>query len=191
MLMGQEAASNTGIPLFNNLLNQNKMPISNLNNIHFSQAEMDAINKGWDEILTILNGKSRNLNPEERQKYGSVSEQNKLVIQKMLDYHRNQPHLDCPDVDYNETLQDWADRNFLAAFVAKMTEASNICNNIRITHDYDAYKAAQTDYDFAKYKMSTEPGAGWESKYDELLPFFRTNTGGGVKENTAAEPAQA
>ena len=163
------------------------MPISNLNNEHFSQAEMDSINKSWNDILAVLNGKSRNLSPEERQRYGSVSEQNKLVVLKTLEYHGNQPHLDCPDVDYAETTLDWADRTFIAGFIAKMTEAGNICNNIRITHDYDAYKAAQTDYDYTKYKMGTAPGAGWESKYDELLPFFKTNTGGGkddTKEDT-------
>ena len=155
------------------------MPISNLNNDHFSQADMDKINEGWANILAVLNTKSRNLTPEERQKFGSVSEQNKLVVQKTLDYHANQPHLDCPDVDYAETVLDWTDRSFIAGFIAKMAEAGNICNNIRITHDYDAYKAAQTDYDFTKYKMNTAPGAGWESKYDDLLPFFRTNEGGG------------
>lgn len=155
------------------------MPISNLNNDHFGQAEMDAINKGWNDILTVLTGKTRNLSPEERQKFGSVSEQNKLVVQKTLEYHTNQPHLDCPDVDYAEMTADWADRTFLAGFIARMTEADNICNNIRITHDYDAFKGAQTDYDFTKYKMTTAPGAGWESKYDDLLPFFKTNDGGG------------
>lgn len=156
------------------------MPISNLNNVHFTQVEMDGINTAWTSILTTLNGKSRNLTPEERQKFGSVSEQNKLVVQKTLEYHANQPHLDCPDVDYAETILDWADRSFLAGFITKMAEANNVCNNIRITHDYDAYKAAQTDYDFTKYKMNTAPGAGWESKYDDLLPFFKTNNGGGA-----------
>lgn len=164
------------------------MPISNLNNEHFSQAEMDSMNKSWNDILAVLNGKSRNLSPEERQRFGSVSEQNKLVVLKTLEYHGNQPHLDCPDVDYAETTLDWADRTFIAGFIAKMTEAGNICNNIRITHDYDAYKAAQTDYDYTKYKMGTAPGAGWESKYDELLPFFKTNSGGGGKDDTKEDP---
>lgn len=134
------------------------MPITNFNNDHFSQPEMDTINNGWTQILTVLNSKSRNLSPEERQKFGSVSEQNKLVVQKTLDYNLNQPHLNCPDVDYAEITLDWADRTFIAGFIARMAEAGNICNNIR---------------------MGTAPGAGWESKYDDLLPFFKTNTCGG------------
>lgn len=165
------------------------MPITNLNDVHFSQAEMDSINKSWSAIIAVLTGKSRNLNPEERQKFGSVSEQNKLVVLKTLEYHSNQPHLDCPDVDYEETMLDWADRTFIAGFMAKMTEAGNICNNIRITHDYDAYQAAKTDYKYTKYKMGTAPGAGWESKYDELLPFFKTYEGDGKADNTEEQPA--
>lgn len=155
------------------------MPISNLNNVHFTQPEEDAINKAWTDILAVLNTKSVNLNPEERQKFGSVAEKNKLVVLKTLEYHTNQPHLDCSDVNYTEVQADWADRSFMAGFISKMAEANIICNNIRITHDYDAYKAAQTDYNYTKYKMDTEPGAGWESKYNDLLQFFKTNDGSG------------
>lgn len=155
------------------------MPISNLNNVHFAQAEEDVINKAWIDILAVLNAKSVNLNPEERQKFGSVAEKNKLVVLKTLEYHTNQPHLDCVDVNYTEVQADWADRTFMAGFISKMAEANVICNNIRITHDYDAYKAAQNDYNYTKYKMDTEPGAGWESKYNDLLQFFKTNDGSG------------
>ena len=158
------------------------MPISNLNNDHFTQGEMDTMNKAWSDLMTVLIPKSRNLSPEERQKYGSVSEQNKLVVQKMLDYHTNQPHLDCPDVNYAETILDWTDRTFSAAFVTKFAEATNIFNNIRILHDFDSYKAAQMDYDFTKYKMGTDPGAGFESKYEDLLQFFKTSDGAPKKE---------
>jgi len=155
------------------------MPITNLNNDHFTQAEMDDVNNAWEAIIIVLTGKSRNLSPEERKKFGSISEQNKLVVLKTIDYHSNQKHLDCPDVDYKELAADWADRTFLAGFIAKMAEGNNICNNIRITHDYDAYKAAQSDYDYTKYKLSQSPGAGWESKFDDLLPFFKTSDGPG------------
>lgn len=155
------------------------MPISNLNNDHFTQAEMDEVTRGWSQVLSVLNGKSRNLSPEERKKFGSISEQNKLVVMKTMDYHTNQPHLDCPDVNYDELAADWADRTFLSGFIAKLAEANNICNNIRITHDFDAYKAAQSDYDYTKYKMNQSPGAGWESKFDDLLPFFKKSDGPG------------
>lgn len=164
------------------------MPISNLNNVHFTQPEMDAINKAWTEILAVIIPVSRNLSPEERIKYGSIAEKNKLVVLKTLEYHTNQPHLDCTDVNYTEVQADWTDRSFMAGFIAKMEEAKNICNNIRITHDYDAYQAARLDYDFTKYKMGTDPGAGWESKYNDLLLFFKTNDGTGGNDSPPPPP---
>ena len=153
------------------------MPITNLNGVHFTQAEKDDISSHWKSIRQILETKNVNLSPEEREKFGSVSEQNKLVVQKVLDYSINQTHLQCPEVDYAETSADWEDRKFLAGFITDLEEAMVISNNIRITHDFDAYQAARTDYNYTKYRMDTDGGAGWETKYNDLLPFFRTNDG--------------
>ena len=153
------------------------MPISNLNNDHFTQKEIDIINQAWGTIMNVLAAKTRNLSPEERMKYGSISEQNKLVVMKTLEYAGNQHHLNSPDVDYKELQADFDDRMFLAGLVSRMVEATNICNNIRITHDYDAYQAARLDYDYTKYKLKTQPGAGFESKYNDLLTFFKTSDG--------------
>jgi len=149
------------------------MAITNLNNDHFSDQEKKIINEGWEMIMKVLTKKTRNLSPEERKKYGSISEENKLVVQKVLEYNQNQPHLSSPDVDYSELKADWADRMFLAGFLSRMVEATNICNNIRITHDYDAFQNSRVDYKHCKYKMETEPGAGFESKYKDLLYFFK------------------
>lgn len=103
-----------------------------------------------------------------------------MVVIKILDYDTNQPHLNCPQVDYVETRADWADRTFLAGFMSSLAEANLICDNIRITHDYDAYNAARTDYNYTKYRMeSGDSGAGWETKYNDLFPFFNTRGDGG------------
>lgn len=153
------------------------MPISNLNNDHFLIEEMVKINDAWAIILDVLTRKTRNLSPEERTKYGSIAENNKLVVQKVLEYSVNHPHLKSPDIDYDELEYDWKDRMFLSGFVSRMVEATNIANNIRITHDYDAFQNSRLDYDYTKYKMNTTPGAGFESKYKDLLYFFKTNTG--------------
>mgnify|MGYP003579522416 FL=1 len=122
------------------------MPNSNLNNEHFTEDEMKIIAKAWDAISNVMRKKARNLSPEERKTYGSVSEENKLVVLKVLDYEGTHPHLKAPEVDYDELKADWADRNFLAGFVSQMIEMMNIANNIRITHDYDAYQNSRTDY---------------------------------------------
>jgi hypothetical protein len=75
------------------------MPVTNLNNDHFNEQEKVQINQAWAYIMQVLTRKTRNLSPEERQKYGSISEENKLIVQKVLDYNTNQPHLNSPEVD--------------------------------------------------------------------------------------------
>jgi hypothetical protein len=169
------------------LLNPTIMPITNLNNDHFTEQEKVQIDKAWTSIMQVLTRKTRNLSPEERKKYGSISEENKLVVQKVLDYNTNQPHLNAPEVDYAELMADWTDRMYLAGFLSRMVEATNIANNVRITHDYDAFQNSRIDYKYTKYKMDTEPGAGFESKYNDLLYFFRTFDG--QEEEEAIPPA--
>ena len=156
------------------------MPIFNLNNAHISAADKTRITDALDDIMEVLTPISVNLSPEDRKRYGSVAEQSKLIVQKVLDYNNSQPHLSTPDVSYTEMAADWTSRSFMAAVIARLTEAATICNNIRITHDYDAYNLARQDYDYTKYKKDTQGGASWETKYDELKALFTTNPGGGT-----------
>jgi patatin-like phospholipase/acyl hydrolase len=156
------------------------MPFTNLNSDHFSPEEQEQINKGWGLIMQVLQKKTRNLSPEERKTYGSISEENKLIVQKVLDYQRNQPHLSSPDIDFKELQADWNDRTLLSGLMSKMAEGITIANNIRITHDYDAFQNARIDYNYTKYKMDTDPGAGFETKYNDLLYFFKTYSGQGA-----------
>ena len=63
-------------------------------------------------------------------------------------------------------------------------------NNAKILHDLDNYQASLTDYDYAKYKASTQ-AVGYQTKVNELTQFF---TGGNITsakststDNTTAE----
>lgn len=56
------------------------MPFTNLDNRHFSAAEKTAINTAITSIETAVATKLTNLSGEERQKYGSINEQNKLIV---------------------------------------------------------------------------------------------------------------
>ena len=48
--------------------------------------------------------------------------------------------------------------------------------NAKILHDWDNYQAALTDYDYAKYKVTTN-ATGYQTKVSEIGQFFnRTGT---------------
>lgn len=156
------------------------MPITNLNNVHFTTAEINEARLIAARLFAIVNTKTRNLTAEERKEYGSINEQNKLVALKVLDYASNQPTLRSPDVDYVELTADWDDRSFLAGIMDTLGNIIKVADNIRITHDWDAYQASKQDYRHAEYRGKTDGGAAFEEKYNTLKDFFTTNTGGGT-----------
>ena len=67
------------------------MPFENLNNNHYVAAEKTAVGASLTALETALSAKIKNLSAEERQKYGSVNEQNKLIVNKVKDYKASQP----------------------------------------------------------------------------------------------------
>ena len=157
------------------------MPFENLNNIHYAAAEKTAVGASLTALETALKVKFKNLSAEERQKYGSVNEQNKLIVNKVKDYRASQPSLSSPDVDWVEFQSDFDSRDFLQATIGRLQTLIDGLTNNKILHDYDNYQAALTDYDFSKYKASTK-AAGYEGKVNAIAQFF---TGGSTAAKTA------
>lgn len=154
------------------------MPTNNLINDHYTEAEKTQVQVLFRQIRDIIKPRTRNLSPDERRQFGSIHEQTKLLVQKGLDYHRNQPELDSPDVDWVEQEADYSDRHFLESIIISSTELGQIADNTRILHDYDAYKNELVDYAYTQYKAEKSSEPGWETKYNDLKQFM-PNTGGG------------
>jgi patatin-like phospholipase/acyl hydrolase len=153
------------------------MPIDNFSGLHFTGQEMQDVDTALQTIEDIIRAKSKNFTPDERQKYGSINEQNKLLVNKVLDYQKNQPQLASTDVDWKEYNEDFSDRSFLDTRLNRLEGIQEMMNDTKIAHDFDNYQAALTDYDYTKYKASTNaPGFG--AKAEDLKQFF---PGGGTK----------
>jgi hypothetical protein len=152
------------------------MPFENLNNNHYLAAEKTAVATSLAALEATLIPKIKNLNSEERQKYGSINETNKLIVNKAKDYRASQPTLSSPDVDWVEFQSDFESRDFLQATILRLQNMIDGLSNNKILHDFDNYQAALTDYDYSKYKASTKV-AGFENKVNEMGQFFnRTGT---------------
>jgi hypothetical protein len=147
------------------------MPFTNFDSRHFTAAEKTAVNTALTSLETALQPKTANLSAEERQQYGSVNEQNKLIINKVKDFRDSQPALSSPDVDWTEFANDHDTRAYLQATIQRLQSLIDGMNNAKILHDWDNYQAALTDYDFAKYKISTN-ATGYQTKVNELAQFF-------------------
>lgn len=156
------------------------MPFTNLENRHFTAAEKTTINGLMTQLETAFANKIANLTPEERKKYGSINEQNKLIVNKVKDFRDNQPTLSSADVDWVEFAADFDDRAFKQAVIIRFATLVDGLDNSKILQDYDNYQAALTDYEYAKYKASAN-AQGYSQKVAEIAQFFT----GGANTNTA------
>lgn len=147
------------------------MPFVNLNDKHFTDTEKTAIESALQTLENLLKPKLATLTPEERTTYGSVAEQNKLVISKVRDYRMSQQELSSPDVDWEEFEADFQSRVFLQNLLMRMENIESGVNCSKILHDWDNYQATLTDYDYTKYKNSIG-SFGYEVKSAEIRQFF-------------------
>ena len=151
------------------------MAITNLNNTHLTAAQVTDAQNALTQLETALQVINVNLSAEDRQKYGSINEQNKLFVNKVYDFNESQPTLSSPDVDWEEFNRDFTSRTNLEAIIARLDSLSTKLKNAKILHDYDNYQAALTDYAYTNYKAGTA-SPGFETKMNETKQFFGKTT---------------
>ena len=152
------------------------MPLLNFESRHFSEAEKTAISAALQDLQTALSGKLATLTPEERQQYGSINEQNKLLVNKVNDYRITSPQLSSPEVEWEEFGKDYDSRSFLQSLTNTLTELSRGLDNAKILHDWDNYQASLIDYQYAVYRNDSG-STGFHTKVEEIKQFF-PHTGG-------------
>ncbi len=151
------------------------MSITNLNNTHLTAQQITDAQNALTDLETALQIINVNLSAEDRQKYGSINEQNKLFVNKVYDFHKSQPALSSSDVDWEEFENDYSSRKNLEAFITRLDSLSTKLKNAKILHDYDNYQAALTDYAYTNYKAGTA-SPGFETKLNETKQFFGKTT---------------
>ena len=147
------------------------MPFLNQESRHFTTEEITAIQNALNTLQTALTPKLANLTADERQQYGSIKEQNKLIVNKVKDYRENQPNLSSADIDWNEFLEDYNSRSFLQASIEQLEELVSGMKNAKILHDWDNYQAALIDYKYTQYKNNSG-ATGYSTKEADLKQFF-------------------
>ena len=154
------------------------MPKNKIALHHLTAAQKTSFDAGLKMILDVMAEVSQNLSDQERKKYGSVNEQNKLLVNKGNDFHTNQPNLQSPDVDWAEFDASFADRSFADSRLNTIASVERQLSDFKIAHDYDNYQDILTDYDYSQYKASTQ-AIGYSEKVAELKQFFPRSGSGG------------
>ena len=151
------------------------MPLTNLNSAHLTEVQVTAAQNALTELENALAIITVQLTPEDRQKYGSINEQNKLLVNKVKDFRQSNPNLSVSDVDWDEFDKDFASRNVFESLINRLNALLIKLQGAKILHDYDNYQAALDDYAYTTYRAAT--GAdGYENKYNELKQFFGRTT---------------
>lgn len=151
------------------------MALVNMNSNHFTDDEKNNILTTLTAVETALARGLVNLAPEERQKFGSINEQNKLIVNKVKEFYDNQPALGSPDVDWVEFNKDYNSRKFIEDVLLRLESLSKGLESAKILHDYDNYQAALTEYGYAQYKKGSG-AVGYDAKIDALKQFFTRAT---------------
>lgn len=147
------------------------MSLSNLNNRHLEESKVAQVNNTLTALEQALDSIVINLNTEDRQKYGSINEQNKLFVNRVYDFHKNQPALRTPQVDWEEFDRDYTSRKNISNFIDRLERILQNLKNAKILYDYDNYQDSLVDYAFTNYMAGTS-AAGFEAKQSELKQFF-------------------
>lgn len=162
------------------------MSITNLNNNHPTIAQHTAAKDALTALENALSIVNVNLSAEDRRRYGSINEQNKLLVNKALDYHNSQPQLQTPHVDWDEFTNDHTSRSNLEGLIARLESLTTRLQNAKILHDFDNYQAALADYAYTSFMAGTGT-VGYETKMNELKQFF--NRSSPIDTNTPQEPS--
>lgn len=147
------------------------MFLTNLNNDHFTDPEITTLLSHLTALESCIVPKAISLSKEERKRIISINEQNKLVVNKIKEYHDNQPSLSSPDIDWLEFNKDYQSRSRTEALLNRLKSLVEMIENKKITHDYDNMKASLQDYDYCKFQ-SRNNKPGYQTKVDELAQFF-------------------
>lgn len=145
--------------------------MKNIIESQLSEADRTAINDSIAKLETTLSGKTGHLDDVERQRYGSVNEQNKLVVNKAREYRLNQPNLSAPDVDWTEFDSDYESRQYLESWISRLYAIIHDLESTKIMHDYDNFQDALKDYAYAQYKNGSGE-EGYDTKVEEFKQFF-------------------
>ncbi|CAN5555088.1 hypothetical protein BH10ACI1_BH10ACI1_23040 [soil metagenome] len=145
--------------------------MKNIIETKLTQNDRDRIDELITELEAQLADKLAALTAEERVKYGSINEQNKLLVNKVRDYRQNSPAMSAPEVDWAEFDNDFQSRAFLETRAQRLASLVYQMQSTKILHDYDNYQDARKDYGYAQYKKGAgEPG--FAEKVAELRQFF-------------------
>lgn len=149
------------------------MALDNLITVTFTEAELDIIDQALKTINETLAGKVINLTPEERTQYGSIREENKLLVNKVKDMESNYPEHHPGFLDLVEFGRDYDARQQLESRVALTNTLAEMMSDTKILLDYDNYNYAVAYYRYMKM-LAQQNVPGTTSIYENMRQVYES-----------------
>ena len=147
------------------------MPLDDLIKSHFTDSERATALDLIQQLRQLLQAKLQALSPEDRQRYGSIGEENKKFVNKVYDLIEEDSR-DLPEnFDLAEFLADGKDRRLLGAAMSELDSLLFEIRSTKILHDWDNYQLALAYYRYQQFRMSVN-GPRAEGRVSQLSPFF-------------------
>ncbi len=162
------------------------MPIDNFLSIVLTEEEENALQEAINTINQVLKEKVISLTPAERQKYGNVSDRNKLLIDKCKDYMDQNPETIPHVIDKEEFERDYKVRKQLEQSIRSFTRIIEKMKDTKTLIDHDNYHAAVAYYRYIRF-LSSQNEPGVTTIYQDLQQHYKHTS---VKKETSADTTE-
>ena len=147
------------------------MALENLISIEFTTEELTALDTHLDGIQQVLAGKTVNLTPEQRQQYGSIGNQNKLIVDKAKSYMEQHPNWVPNFIDKTEFDKDYNARQQMEERTQRLQNLTQQLLDTKTLLDHDNYTNSLSFYRMMRY-LAGENEPGSKTVYEDMKVLF-------------------
>jgi len=147
------------------------MALENLISIEFTTEELTALDTHLDGIQQVLAGKTVNLTPDQRRQYGSIGNQNKLIVDKAKNYMEQHPNWIPNFLDKVEFDKDYTARQQMEQRTQRLQNLTQQLLDTKTLLDHDNYTNSLSFYRMMRY-LAGENEAGSKTVYEDMKVLF-------------------
>ena len=163
------------------------MALENLISIEFTEEELTALDTHLQGIQSVLTGKTVNLTPDQRRQYGSIGNQNKLIVDKAKIYMEQYPNWIPNFIDKVEFDKDYNARQQIENRTLRLQNLAQQLIDTKTLLDHDNYTNTLSFYRMIRY-LANENEAGAKTVYQDMKSLFSRS---GRPSNTEEESREA
>lgn len=163
------------------------MALENLISVSFTEDELTQLDTHLAGIRQVLEGKTVNLTTEQRQQYGRIANQNKLIVDKAKNYMEQHPDWVPNFLNKVEFDSDYTARQQIENRVQLLENLSQQLVDTKILLDHDNYTNALSFYRMVRFLAGeNEPGA--QVVYSDMKVLFNKTNSRAIANDDEASP---